>query len=85
MMTMTKHGNRSTTPRGMETLELPRRRSGRPRKANLFLLFCRISFTVGSVEGVGTRFMVLRTASIIAYAVCEKRTLIEMLSTIVGY
>lgn len=85
MMTMTKQGNRRTTPRGIEILELPRRRNGRPRKANLFLLFCRISFTVGSVEGVGTLFMVLRTASMIACAMCGRRTLAEVLGTIVEY
>ena len=85
MMTMTKQGNRRTTPRGIEILELPRRRNGRPTKANLFLLFCRISFTVGSVEGVGTLFIVLRTASMIACAMCGSRTLAEVLGTIVEY
>lgn len=72
-MIMTMHGNKSTTPRGIETLELPLRRKGRPKKANLFLLRVRMSFTVGSVEGVGTRFMVLRTASMIAYKLCAKK------------
>jgi hypothetical protein len=66
MNTTTIQGNRRTTPRGTEMLELPFNRKGRRKNASLDmnLLFGRDSSFKGRVGGGGRRFSALLTRSI---------------------
>lgn len=66
MQTTTIKGNKSTTPRGTETAELPFNRRGRLKKAHLddVLFLLPASFIVGRSVAVGKRFIARRTTSI---------------------
>lgn len=63
-------GNKSTTPRGIDMLELPFNRNGRRKKANLDdgldLPFIFSSSSVGRSADEGNRFMILWTKPILA-------------------
>ena len=61
--TTTMHGNRRTTPRGIEMLELPRNRSGRRKNASLevALVFVLSSSIKGRFGDEGKRFRTLCT------------------------
>jgi hypothetical protein len=64
--TTTMHGKRSTTPRGMEMLELPFNLSGRRKNANLDVTFVLVltSSMVGRLCDEGNRFRARCTRSI---------------------
>jgi hypothetical protein len=64
--TTTIHGKRSTTPSGIEMLELPFKRSGRRKKANLEEAFDFVltSSTDGRLGAEGKRFRTLCTKPI---------------------
>ncbi len=66
MHTTTIHGKSRTTPSGTEMLELPLKRKGRRKNANLDvnLLFGRDSSFKGRLGNEGRRFSALRTRSI---------------------
>jgi hypothetical protein len=66
MNTTTIQGNRRTTPRGTEMLELPFKRKGRRKNASLdaSLLFGRDSSFKERVGDEGRRFSARRTRSI---------------------
>jgi len=68
MKTTTMHGKTSTTPSGMDMLELPFNRKGRLKNASLdeFLLFVFNSTIVGILGGVGRRLRARRTTSMTA-------------------
>lgn len=67
MQTTTIKGNKSTTPRGTETAELPFNRKGRLKNAHLDVLFLfPASFIVGKSVAVGKCFIARRTTSIAA-------------------
>jgi hypothetical protein len=67
MQITTMKGNKSTTPRGTETAELPFNRRGRLKNAHLEVLFLLpASFIVGRSDAVGKRFIARRTTSIAA-------------------
>jgi len=65
--TTTIQGNRSTTPKGMEMLELPFNRSGRRKKANLDVTFAfdLTSSIEGRLGDEGMRFRTLCTNPIV--------------------
>lgn len=65
--TTTMQGNRSTTPSGMEMLELPFNRNGRRKKASLELVFALVltSAMVGICGDDGIRFITLWTKPIL--------------------
>lgn len=73
----TMHGNKSTTPRGIEMLELPRNRNGRRKNANLEVAFVFVftSSNEGRFGDEGRRFQTLCTNPIdaVVFAVCSKR------------
>jgi hypothetical protein len=61
MHTTTMQGNKRTTPRGIEMLELPRNRSGRRKNANLEVAFALVfSSSINGMFGdEGKRFQTL--------------------------
>lgn len=68
MKMTTMHGNISTTPSGMEMLELPFNRKGRRKNASLdeFLVFVFNSSIVGILGDGGRRLRARRTTSMAA-------------------
>jgi hypothetical protein len=75
MNTTTMHGKRRTTPKGIETLELPFKRIGRRKNASLdVILFfdpdCEESSFNGRAGTEGRRFSALLTTSIEAKLLC---------------
>ena len=65
--TTTMHGNKRTTPRGIEMLELTRSRNGRLKNASLEVIFFDFfSSTEGRLGEAGRRFSTLCTKPIYA-------------------
>ena len=79
----TMQGNNSTTPSGIDMLELPFNRNGRRKNANLDdgfeFPFIFASSSAGRSADEGNRFMILCTKPILAPSIksatgCEKQT-----------